>query len=106
MKVNEFIPAKSLQQLESINTSSDKKDQSADEMNLNSFGSILKQKLDDLNEKQVSADDMQESFVKGDETDIHKVMLESEEAKMDMELAVEIKNKLVETYQELSKMQL
>lgn len=106
MKINEFIPVKSLQQLESIGTSSNKKDQSTDEVNLNSFGSILKQKLDNLNDEQVSADDMEESFVKGDETDIHKVMLESEEAKMDMELAVEVRNKLVDAYQELSKMQL
>lgn len=105
MEVNEFVPVKNLQQLQNINTSSDKKEQSSDSDDIN-FGSLLKQKLDALNEKQISADDVTESFIKGDETDIHKVMLETEEAKMDMELAVQIRNKMVEAYQELNKMQL
>lgn len=107
MEVNEFVPVKNLQQLQNINTSSDKKEQSSDSDSDDiNFGSLLKQKLDALNEKQISADDVTESFIKGDETDIHKVMLETEEAKMDMELAVQIRNKMVEAYQELNKMQL
>lgn len=49
---------------------------------------------------------VQKAFIKGDETDIHNVMLNAEEAKMSMELAVQVRNKLVEAYQELSRMQL
>ena len=47
-----------------------------------------------------------EGFINGEDIDIHQVMLASEEAKMSIELAVQIRNKIVEAYQEISKMQL
>ena len=72
----------------------------------NDFLSMLKGKLDGINDSQVAADKVTESFIKGDETDIHKVMLSTEEAKMSLELAVQIRNKLVEAYQTLNGMQL
>lgn len=71
-----------------------------------SFFDTLKEKLDEVNEKQVKAEDLTESFIKGDNVDIHEVMLGTEEAKMSLELAVQIRNKIVEAYQEISRMQL
>lgn len=71
-----------------------------------SFSEVLKDKLDGVNAKQVKSDNSTQSFIKGEEIDIHNVMLNAEEAKMSMELAVQVRNKLVEAYQELSRMQL
>lgn len=71
-----------------------------------SFFDILKEELNEVNEKQVKAEDLTESFIKGDNVDIHEVMLGTEEAKMSLELAVQIRNKIVEAYQEISRMQL
>jgi flagellar hook-basal body complex protein FliE len=71
-----------------------------------SFFDTLKQKLDEVNEKQVEAENITEQFIKGEETDIHEVMLATEEAKLSLELAVQIRNKIVEAYQEINRTQM
>lgn len=71
-----------------------------------SFFSVLKDKLDTVNEKQITAESTTSAFVSGEEIDVHKVMLDAEEAKLSLELAVQMRNKIVEAYQELNRMQL
>lgn len=71
-----------------------------------SFMDMLKEKLDDVNEKQIKADEATEAFISGDDVDIHELMLITEEAKMSLQLAVQVRNKLVEAYQEINRMQL
>lgn len=70
------------------------------------FISELKKKLDEVNDDQVKAEAVTESFIKGDDVDIHQVMLVNEEAKLSLQMAVQVRNKLVEAYQELNRMQL
>ncbi|MGH4140916.1 flagellar hook-basal body complex protein FliE [Clostridium sp.] len=70
------------------------------------FLDTLKEKLDDVNDKQIQADNITDQFVKGDEEDVHKVMLSTQEAKLSLELAVQIRNKIVEAYQEFNRMQI
>lgn len=70
------------------------------------FADFLSEKLDEVNDKQIEADDITQSYIKGDETDIHNVMISAEEAKMSLEMAVQVRNKIVEAYQEISRMQL
>ena len=55
---------------------------------------MLKEKLDDVNEKQIKADEATEAFISGDDVDIHELMLITEEAKMSLQLAVQVRNKL------------
>lgn len=103
MRINEFTPDDRIFQDMSIG----KEDNRVKEKNSDkSFFSTLKEKLDEVNEKQIKAANTTESFIKGDEVDIHNVMLDSEEAKMSLELAVQVRNKIVEAYQELNRMQL
>jgi flagellar hook-basal body complex protein FliE len=71
-----------------------------------SFIDTLKEKLNEVNDKQIEAENVTEQFVKGEGSDIHEVMLATEEAKMSLELAVQIRNKIVEAYQEITRMQL
>lgn len=78
----------------------------AEEKKSESFFDTLKQKLDEVNEKQIEAENKTEQFVKGEETDIHEVMLSTEEAKLSLELAVQIRNKIVEAYQEINRTQM
>ncbi|OPJ63280.1 flagellar hook-basal body complex protein FliE [Clostridium oryzae] len=73
---------------------------------VDSFASLLTDKLDQVNNKQLKADSDTESFIKGDNINIHQVMLSTEEAKLSLETAVQIRNKLVEAYQEINRMQL
>lgn len=100
MRVNEFVPDSKI--FEKIGNK-----QNNQEENVRSgFGDILKEKLDNVNDKQLKAEDTTQKFISGEDTDIHKVMLDTEEAKMSLELAVQIRNKFVEAYQELSRTQI
>lgn len=71
-----------------------------------SFSDTLKNVLDNVNDKQVQADALTSSFIKGDSVDVTQVMIASEEAKQSLELAVQVRNKLVEAFQEINKIQL
>jgi flagellar hook-basal body complex protein FliE len=71
-----------------------------------SFIAELRKKLDEVNEDQIKAEAVTEAFIKGDDVDIHQVMLINEEAKLSLQMAVQVRNKLVEAYQELNRMQL
>ncbi|WP_298837134.1 flagellar hook-basal body complex protein FliE [Clostridium sp.] len=71
-----------------------------------SFLDTLKEKLDGVNDKQIEADDITQKFIKGDETDVQKVMLATQEAKLSLDLAVQIRNKLVDAYDAFNKMQI
>lgn len=100
MRVNEFVPDSKI--FEKFGNK-----QNNQEENVSSgFGTVLKEKLDDVNDKQLKAEDTTQKFISGEDTDIHKVMLDTEEAKMSLELAVQIRNKFVEAYQELSRTQI
>ena len=72
----------------------------------NLFSSTFKNALDKINEMQVTSDEKTEAFVAGDDVEIHEVMLAAEEAKLSLQFAVEVRNKIVEAYQELNNMQL
>lgn len=76
------------------------------ENNGSNFLDTLNEKLNEVNDKQIEADDITQKFIKGEETDVHKVMVSTQEAKLSLELAVQIRNKLVEAYQEFNRMQI
>lgn len=69
-----------------------------------SFTNVLKEELQKVNEKQINSDNTIQGYVKG-EKDIHEVMVASEEAKLSLELAIQIRNKLLNVYEEFNKMQ-
>ena len=72
----------------------------------NNFLNTLKEKLNEVNDKQIEASNLTQKFIKGEEEDIHKVLISSEEAKLSLELAVQIRNKLVDAYGEFNRMQI
>ena len=97
MRINEFVPNEAIFNNES---KSDKKISGI------SFDSFFKASLDKVNDKQVIADELTNRLVSGENVDINDVMLAGEEAKMSLQLAVQIRNKVVEAVQELTRMQL
>jgi len=103
MKINDYLQSRL--SLLSVN---DNKDNNIEESSSNSmsFMDTLKEKLGEVNEKQIAADVATEAFISGEDIDIHEVMLITEEAKMSLQLAVQVRNKLVEAYQEINRMQL
>lgn len=98
MKINNFVPDSKI--FETVG-----KQEVKEQENGEGFLSVLKGKLDEVNDKQIKSDEVTDQFVKGDGADIHEVMLTAEEAKMSLELAVQMRNKIVEAYQEINRMQ-
>ncbi|WBW95433.1 flagellar hook-basal body complex protein FliE [Oceanirhabdus sp. W0125-5] len=70
------------------------------------FGQALKEQLDKVNEKQINSEQMTEALVRGEDVEIHDVMMSSKEAYLSMQMALEVKNKLVKAYQEFNQMQI
>ncbi|MFZ7131497.1 MAG: flagellar hook-basal body complex protein FliE [Eubacteriales bacterium] len=71
-----------------------------------SFGDIMQNKIEELNDKQIQADHMIQDFISGDADDLHSVMIATEEARLSLELAVQVRNKCIEAYKEINNMQL
>ncbi|BCE02758.1 flagellar hook-basal body complex protein FliE [Marinicellulosiphila megalodicopiae] len=66
------------------------------------FGQWLSKVNQDVNVAQSSF----EKLAKGDDISVHKVMMDIQSSRMQLELMVEVRNKLLEGYQELLRMQL
>ena len=64
----------------------------------------LKTALQQVNDLQLHSADQVQRLVSGEQVDLHEVMISSEEAAIAFELMLEIRNKLVEAYQELQRM--
>lgn len=103
MVINEFTPDSKIFDNVISNSNNQKQNSGQDQVG---FGDFLKQKLNEVNDAQVNADNTTQSFIQGDNVDIHKVMLDTEEAKMSLELAVQVRNKLLDAYQEINRTQL
>lgn len=71
-----------------------------------SFSEYLNRFLDEVNAAQVRANEAIKGFITGEIQDLHQVVIATEEARLMLELAVQVRNKIVEAYQEISRMPL
>lgn len=71
-----------------------------------SFQSVLSAGLDTVNQKIAHADDLVRQFALDDSVPVHQVTIALEEARLSVELAMQVRTRLVETYRELMNMQL
>ncbi len=69
------------------------------------FGDLLAKAISDTNDAQVAADQAVSDFSLGKADNIHDVMIALEEADISMRLLVQMRNKAVEAYQEIIRMQ-
>lgn len=70
-----------------------------------SFASVLKQSIEKVNEAQIQSDVMTDKLAKGENVDLHQVMIASQKASVTLQATMEIRNKVVEAYQEVMRMQ-
>jgi len=70
-----------------------------------SFGALLSGLVDRVDVLQKNADASIQGLVSGEETNIHNVAIKMEEAGVAFDLMMQVRNKLMEAYQEISKMQ-
>lgn len=66
------------------------------------FGAVLKSSLDKVDASQQKAETVSRSFEMGsNDVDLHDVMLSLQKANIDMQTAVQVRNKLVSAYQSI-----
>ncbi len=70
------------------------------------FGKMLQSAVDKVNDAQVQAGKMSESFEKGEATDLTEVMIALQKARISFQAMVEVRNKLVVAYQDIMNMQI
>ncbi len=70
-----------------------------------SFAELLKSSIAKVNTAQLQADVGVKQAITGQETDLHRVMIAQEEASITFELLMEVRNRLLEAYQQLMQMQ-
>lgn len=70
------------------------------------FAQILKSQLNAVNELQLSAEAEARRLARGDVENLHQAMIVASKAQVVLDLTVAIRNKVLEAYQEISRMQL
>jgi flagellar hook-basal body complex protein FliE len=70
------------------------------------FGDFLSNSLNQLSAQQAESDKLAEQFVKGEVTDTHQVMIAAEKVSLGLEMAVQTRNKVIEAYQDIMRMQI
>lgn len=70
------------------------------------FGEMLDRAVDAVSNMQARADRMTERLATGEAGDIHQVMIAVEQVNIALQLTMQIRNKVIESYQEIMRMQM
>ncbi len=70
-----------------------------------SFADQLQQAIGEVNNLQAGREELVEDMVSGQVSEVHDVMIAAKESQLAFELLLEIRNKLLESYQEIMRMQ-
>ena len=60
--------------------------------------------LNDVNEKKKASDAMQEAFARGEDVSVHDMMIASEKATLSLQMAMQIRNKMISAYTDIKNM--
>jgi flagellar hook-basal body complex protein FliE len=71
-----------------------------------SFQNVLGDFLKEVSDKQVVANDTVNGLMSGKNVSLHQAMISMEEASVSFQLMLEVRNKLLDSYQELMRMQI
>lgn len=69
-----------------------------------SFSDQLQQAVQEVDALQTQRADMVDGMVSGQVTEVHDVMVAAQESQLAFELLLEVRNKLLESYQEIMRM--
>jgi len=67
------------------------------------FGNILSDFIGNVNQSQLNADKMTNEYIEGGNVQIQDVMIAGEKAQTSLDLLMEIRNKAIDMYTELTK---
>lgn len=68
------------------------------------FGSYLKEAINDVNKTQVQSDVLTQKLILGQDVELHEVMIAAQKAAITLNATMEVRNKVVEAYQEIIRM--
>ena len=69
-----------------------------------SMGNAFSNSLNAVNNAHIMADKMQEDIAMGGSTSIHDAMIAAEKASLNMQMAVQVRNRLVSAYTDITQM--
>ncbi|MBI3448227.1 MAG: flagellar hook-basal body complex protein FliE [Acidobacteria bacterium] len=69
------------------------------------FGDLLKEAVAEIEKVQSQSDQSVRRFAAGEDVDLHTVMLDVQKAELSFRLMLEVRNKLIEAYHEVTRMQ-
>jgi flagellar hook-basal body complex protein FliE len=69
------------------------------------FVGILKDAVNNVNQQQLQATAKQDAFLRGDDIPLTEVMVAMQQARVSFEAVKQVRNRLLEAYQEVSRMQ-
>ena len=69
------------------------------------FKDAVKKAVTEVNRLQNQADDLAVKLATGDVEDVHEAMIAMQKAKLALEFTIQVRNKVVEAYQEIMRMQ-
>ncbi len=69
------------------------------------FGDALANAVKEVNQQQGNADQMATQLALGKNVEVHDAVLAMEEAQLSFQYALQVRNKLIEAYQEVMRMQ-
>lgn len=72
---------------------------------LSSFSGMLENAMTSLNDQQVAANQGVQGLITGDTDNLHNVMIQTSEAQLSLEMALQLRNKGLEAYNEIKNMQ-
>ncbi len=67
------------------------------------FGDIISDFVKDVNKDQLRSNEMVNDFLTGGDVELHEVMIAGEKAKTSLQLLMEIRNKAIDMYKELTR---
>ena len=74
--------------------------------NNNIFSNFLFNALNNVNEAQIQSDEYKKSLALGELDNLHELTIASEKANISFQIAMSIRNKIVEAYKEIMRIQI
>ena len=70
-----------------------------------SFKEMVKDAVSEVNKLQSQADQSAVKLATGELEDVHRAMIDMQKAKLALDLTIQVRNKVIEAYQEIMRMQ-
>ena len=70
------------------------------------FSDILNNALDDANKLKIESDKLTEDYILGKNDNLHEVMISAQKAEVSIMFVTEVRNRLMDAYQEFMRMQI